>query len=105
MFAAARRPLSVMLATAGLAVACTVAVAPAAHAQNCIASGYGNGYRIWCAPGEPGDDFRAVTKCRLSSSYATYVVRGAWVRQGSNNWSYGLCPAGWYPIQSSYETK
>ncbi|MFW5469242.1 hypothetical protein ACOCJ4_04265 [Knoellia sp. CPCC 206435] len=89
-----RRAAGSVVSTAAIAVGLVV-VAPAASAQNCIASGYSNGYRSWCAPAAGGTHFRTVTTCRDAWRPAQlYTVAGSWEVQGGDRWSYALCRSG-----------
>ena len=100
-----RRRAAAFAATATIAGLAGLTTAPAAQAQECIATAYDNGYRVWCASGAAGTEFRARTTCRLSGSYATYYVYGTWEKQAANRWSYALCPSGWYPVQIAIQTR
>jgi len=89
------RRISGSVATTAVLGLGLVALAPSASAQNCIASGYSNGYRSWCAPAAGGTYFRTVTTCRDSWRPAQlYNVAGSWEIQGGNSWSYALCRSG-----------
>lgn len=93
-----RRAVTTLTATVALGAG-LVTVAPSASAQNCITSGYSNGYRSWCAPAAGGTHFRTVTTCRDAWRPAQlYTVHGSWQVQGGNSWSYALCRSGDSPV-------